>query len=432
MREETDVGLIANERKGRRWFRLVVRCVAFATAVLLVSSVLPWGWTPMVVPALSPYVAICSTIAAGTVSVATLVGLPVLLIVLVRRRWLCRYLCPVGLATEHVGRLRPRGRSWSRWIPPLGRWIALATLGGAILGYPLALWLDPLAMFGGAFSLWSDPANLAGQVAGVALLTVLAISLVAPGAWCLRLCPLGATQELMAMPGRLCRKAHDEAEADPRQDAAPAVARRSVLSTGLGLVALAVGTRLAGAMVKQGRESNRTVLRPPGSVDERRFAGLCIRCGNCVRACPAGIIQPDLGNADMAGLFAPVVRFQDDYCHEDCRRCTEVCPSRAIAKLSLQQKMSSPIGLAKVDMSICYLADDRECSICKRECDYGAIEFVWSDEEYLPIPTVDPAKCPGCGRCEVFCPGTNDWERQASDQPVPLRKAIAVHQSRQS
>ena len=174
------------------------------------------------------------------------------------------------------------------------------------------------------------------------------------------------------------------------------------------------------------------VLRPPGSIDETRFAGLCIRCGNCIRACPAGIIQPDLGDAGVAGLFAPVVRFQDDYCHEDCHRCTEVCPSGAIAQLSLQQKMNSPIGLAKVDMSICYLADDRECSICKRECDYGAIEFVWSEEEYIPIPTVDPAKCPGCGRCEVFCPGTNDWERQTSDQPVPLRKAIAVHQFRES
>ena len=66
--------------------------------------------------------------------------------------------------------------------------------------------------------------------------------------------------------------------------------------------------------------------------------------GNCARACPSKIIRPDLGQGGVAGFLAPVLDFEKGYCLETCRRCTEVCPSGAISRLSLEQKRKARIG----------------------------------------------------------------------------------------
>jgi formate hydrogenlyase subunit 6/NADH:ubiquinone oxidoreductase subunit I len=55
-------------------------------------------------------------------------------------------------------------------------------------------------------------------------------------------------------------------------------------------------------------------------------------------------------------------------------------------------------------MNICLLAEDRECSACARWCPYGAIRYVFSEEQYALQPQIDPAKCNGCGACEAACP----------------------------
>lgn len=158
-------------------------------------------------------------------------------------------------------------------------------------------------------------------------------------------------------------------------------------------------------------------MRPPGALDETRFCGVCVRCGNCIRACPTGILHAELGETGLAGFLSPAVRFGPGYCREDCCRCGEACPSGAIARFSPGDKRSARIGVAKVEVDICLLTSNRECSICKNACPYEAITTAWSDEEYTLALKIDPSRCPGCGACEVAC-------------PTSPRKAIAVRPCR--
>ena len=140
--------------------------------------------------------------------------------------------------------------------------------------------------------------------------------------------------------------------------------------------------------------------------DDERFVGVCIRCGNCLRACPTDIIRLDPGTHGIAGLLTPVLDFTADYCHEDCTRCTEVCPSGALTKLTPEEKPHAQIGLPRVDMNICLLGDDHDCAACRTWCPYDAIKYVFCDDPdvYALVPQIDPQKCPGCGACETACP----------------------------
>ncbi len=303
----------------------------------------------------------------------------------------------MGLLTEQAGRLRRLGPPRVVRLPPFGQWIALTTLAGACLGYPLLLWLDPLALFSACVGLFGQTTEIARLAGGIGLPVVLLVSLFWPNVWCRRICPLGATQDLLALSKQIARR-RQSARARFSSVGSRPLARRSVLALGLGAV-------WSAATLQWPARKKCLPIRPPGSVDEPRFAGLCVRCGNCIRACPTGIIRPDLGNYGIAGLYAPLIRFEEGYCLEDCRLCTQACPSGAIGRLSLEQKRHTPIGLARLDPAVCILAaEDRECSACVTICPYQAIEIVFNEEDYTSTPCIDPNKCPGCGACQVACP----------------------------
>lgn len=385
------------ERSSGRGLRMAGRWLALVLAVACVVGWLPWDWTSLVPTALSPWVAAASLLATRAVGVSVLLGLPVLALALIRRRWFCRYACPTGLLAECAGWARRSAAPPASRFPHVGHWIAVVTLAGACFGYPLLLWLDPLAIFTGFVGGWAGTTERAARWLMAALPAILLLSLFWPGLWCLRLCPLGATQELLSLPKRWLRHRGDKPTSDAHRHGTWRLTRRVVLASGLGAIWGALTIK------RRGSPSPRP-LRPPGAVAESRFTGLCLRCSNCARACPSQIIVPETSGPGFAGFLAPVVRFQNTYCLEDCRRCTLVCPSGAIAPLSLEDKRRTSIGLARVDMEICLLADEKECALCRNRCPYEAIKIVFNEDTYLSTPVVDPAKCPGCGACEVACP----------------------------
>ena len=445
---EPSDGATPREGRTRRGHRSLVRWGALVSVVvLLIGGAGAWPAAALIVPALSPYVTINSVlarcmVAPGAASVgpawpgalftlAVLVCIPVLLLVLISRRFFCRYACPVGLLNESLSRLRPAASGSFIRLPYVGRWIVLATVAGSLVGYPLALWLDPLAIFSGALGVWHDPAGLAGWVALSVLALIAITAALWPGVWCRRLCPLGATQDLLTLgvqtlvrPGRALQARDTVSEAEEYR-----LPRRRVISVAAGTLAAAAGAGLACGVRSGACSAGPKSIRPPGAADESQFSWLCIRCGNCVRTCPAQILHPDQHPGTVFGFLTPVVRFDKTYCKEDCRRCMQACPSGAIAPLTLAQKQTWPMGLARVDMSWCLLAPEngeRECAICRNVCPYQAIQLDFNYDTYVTSPRVNPQKCPGCGACEAACPGSNEAQRAQSPESVPLRKAIFV------
>ncbi len=69
-----------------------------------------------------------------------------------------------------------------------------------------------------------------------------------------------------------------------------------------------------------------------------------------------------------------------------------------------------------VDMEICLLGDDRDCSICRNRCPYEAISLIFSEIDYTLTPQIDLDRCPGCGACQLACPTSP--EKAIVVQPV--------------
>lgn len=371
------------------------RPTRFVSLVVLGLAACFWpaAWRYML-PALSPHVALCSAVSLRFASTLFLLSAPMLIVMILRHRFWCRHLCPVGLIADTCGKLggtrqaneqtplsaRRKIRRAVRVPPATGRILALASLGGAVAGYPLFLWADPLALFSGFFNIQ--------QASAAGLVIVMLISVASPGLWCSRICPLGGTQDLLA-------RLRPNSTKEPGNEAVRQ--RRIFLAAGFGAV--------FAALIPREVLAKRRSLRPPGSVNETAFKGACIRCGNCVRSCPSGIIEPSVNSQDPAGFLAPLLRFSGtDYCREDCNKCGFGCPTGVIRSLPLEEKNRHVIGIAQIGLSECLLTLDRECGVCIPRCPRGAIVEEFSRETYTTAVKVVCEKCNGCGACVGICP----------------------------
>jgi len=167
-------------------------------------------------------------------------------------------------------------------------------------------------------------------------------------------------------------------------------------------------------------------VRPPGSVPEQAFLQMCIRCGECFKACPNDVLQPMGFRQGLEGLWSPEVVADWSGCDSGCNNCGQVCPTGAIRALPLAEKRVARMGLAVVDQATCLpFAGKEECRLCVDECNaagYRAIEFVRvrseTDASGAPVPgsgfqapVVVPDLCVGCGLCQMRCYNINALEK---------------------
>jgi MauM/NapG family ferredoxin protein len=164
----------------------------------------------------------------------------------------------------------------------------------------------------------------------------------------------------------------------------------------------------------QGLTNNPKLIRPPGSRAEQDFLDRCVRCGLCMQTCPSGGLQPTWGEAGLEGLWSPMLVPAIGWCEFECYACGQVCPTEAIQPLELEVKKKAKIGLAVIDTTRCLpFAYGRECIVCEEHCPIPdkAITFIMKEAEQrdgsvltLKFPRVDPDRCIGCGICETKCP----------------------------
>ncbi len=144
---------------------------------------------------------------------------------------------------------------------------------------------------------------------------------------------------------------------------------------------------------------------PPGAGSVANFSDKCTACHLCVSACKTHVLTPSVR---AESFLQPEISYERGYCDIDCTECSKVCPSGAILPISKADKVSTQIGRAVWTASLCVVnTDSIQCDNCFRQCPTGAIQMIERDpkgDAKLKIPTVDEARCIGCGACENLCP----------------------------
>lgn len=185
--------------------------------------------------------------------------------------------------------------------------------------------------------------------------------------------------------------------------------RRFLRDIGRSAVGLAaVGVVLG--LQQQTARAQGVRLRPPGALDEAQFTRACVRCGQCVQACPYDTLKlATLASGLSAGT--PYFVARDIPCEMcDDIPCAKVCPSGALDQ-TLESINDARMGLAVLlDQESCLNFQGLRCDVCFRVCPLMDEAITLEAERNLRtgkharfLPVVHSNACTGCGKCEKAC-----------------------------
>jgi polyferredoxin len=432
------------------------------------------GWPINWILDLDPLTALATILATGTLYATLTWSLVAVGLTLFVGRFFCGFACPLGTINQATGWVARRGlnlsgrveanrhrraQAWKYYF--LAFLLALAFMGsvqtGIIDPLPLLHRSVNLALFpladNGLGVLSDEPRFYASAwFIGVVFLGVVGLNLVMPRFFCRFICPLGALFGLLGRfsPWRIgktsdkcgdCCICEEYCEGACRPSGTfiagecvmclncldhcpvgrvtfagrpsatgevglPDLSRRGFIVAGSGLLLASMWG--VGGLAGAGRDAS--LIRPPGTQDEDLFLARCIRCGQCMRVCPANIIHPALLEAGVQGLWTPAInyRLSRSGCQPNCIACGQVCPTAAIRPFTLDEKQGlgefaaqGPIrmGTAFVDRGRCLpWAMDRPCLVCHELCPVSpkAI-FTRTTFETIRDGEALPAKVQGSG-----------------------------------
>lgn len=194
-----------------------------------------------------------------------------------------------------------------------------------------------------------------------------------------------------------------------RKDAPTPARRRFLRDAARAAGGLGIAVALLGIQQQRSQASG-VRLRPPGALAEPAFSRACVRCGQCVQACPYDTLKlATLAIGDAAGTPYFVAREIPCEMCEDIP-CAVVCPSGALDK-ALPSIDEARMGLAVLlDQENCLNFQGLRCDVCYRVCPSIDKAITLELERNTRtgkharfLPTVHSSDCTGCGKCEQAC-----------------------------
>lgn len=220
---------------------------------------------------------------------------------------------------------------------------------------------------------------------------------------CTDKCKFDALHYQFALPIKVSNK---------KQSQQPDSSRRAFL-TGSALALAATASAQAKikvdgglAIIEDKKKPHRdTPITPPGSLSEKNMTKHCSACQLCVSTCPNNVLRP---SSDPLKFMQPELSYERGYCRPECTKCSEVCPTGAIHKISKEEKTAHHIGHAVwIEQNCIPVTNGDTCGACSRNCPVWAIQMVehtTKDGRIVQVPAVDNERCIGCGACENLCP----------------------------